>query len=468
MANLATLKAALNAAIYQNNQNAITGEALNTILNSIIDTLGTGYRYAGVATPSANPGTIDNRIFYLATAAGTYTNFGAVQLDGKKLHIFIYDTTWHDIALDVPTTAFFAPHNVDWSYLISTFHPQSIENMRVTLYSTGTPASGETENDVHVAQFLGLSAQATAAEVRAVIVDIVTNKKALKGTGDSGVQMNTLPVAADNINPFVLQQNLMAWLSSTITADKCAISARYELVNGWQLILFASSSSESPYAGLFLQPRKNIFIAPDRNELKFSFVADYTADAGHALGGLNSNIQIRSAFLQGIFEYIYEDDADCGNLHKIIDTDYPVFNGNGIVRFAAYGGICRYEHRSDNTFYLGPDNFIFYTDDDLDFNFESVARPLLPPQLYNENNKKVYGINPIFAHPEVYQQLMDLALSYLEGEQGLSDVYVNSIVAAYGNIQIGDDHVINSLFAYILMWYNEGGTDHYGLFVYEI
>lgn len=105
MANLATLKAALNAAIYQNNQNAITGEALNTILNSIIDTLGTGYRYAGVATPSANPGTIDNRVFYFATAAGTYTNFGAVQLDGKSLHIFIYDTTWHDVALDVPTTA---------------------------------------------------------------------------------------------------------------------------------------------------------------------------------------------------------------------------------------------------------------------------------------------------------------------------------------------------------------------------
>ena len=105
MANLATLKAALNAAVYQNTQNAITGESLNTILNSIIDTLGTGYRYAGVATPSANPGTIDNRVFYLATAAGTYTNFGAVQLDGKSLHVFIYDTTWHDIALDVPTTA---------------------------------------------------------------------------------------------------------------------------------------------------------------------------------------------------------------------------------------------------------------------------------------------------------------------------------------------------------------------------
>lgn len=105
MANFATLKAALNAAVYQNNQNAITGAALNTILNSIIDTLGTGYRYAGVATPSANPGTIDNRVFYLATAAGTYTNFGAAQLDGKSLHVFIYDTTWHNIALDVPTTA---------------------------------------------------------------------------------------------------------------------------------------------------------------------------------------------------------------------------------------------------------------------------------------------------------------------------------------------------------------------------
>lgn len=105
MANLATLKAALNAAVFQNNQNAITGEALNTILNSIIDTLGAGYRYAGVATPSANPGTIDNRVFYLATAAGTYTNFGGTVLDGKNLHIFIYDTTWHNVTLDVPTTS---------------------------------------------------------------------------------------------------------------------------------------------------------------------------------------------------------------------------------------------------------------------------------------------------------------------------------------------------------------------------
>lgn len=105
MANLATLKAAIDQAIYQNNQHAITGDALNTILNSIVDTLGTGYRYAGVATPSANPGTVDNRIFYLATAAGTYTNFGGAVLDGKALHVLYYDTTWHNIALDVPTSA---------------------------------------------------------------------------------------------------------------------------------------------------------------------------------------------------------------------------------------------------------------------------------------------------------------------------------------------------------------------------
>lgn len=80
MANYATLKAAINAVIKTNGNKEITGQVLNQTLMAIVDSLGENYQFAGVAVPSTNPGTPDQNIFYLATQAGTYTNFSAIVL----------------------------------------------------------------------------------------------------------------------------------------------------------------------------------------------------------------------------------------------------------------------------------------------------------------------------------------------------------------------------------------------------
>lgn len=50
-----------------------------------------GYMFAGIATPSTNPGTPTQKVFYIATQNGTYTNFGNKVITG--LSVLLYDTT---------------------------------------------------------------------------------------------------------------------------------------------------------------------------------------------------------------------------------------------------------------------------------------------------------------------------------------------------------------------------------------
>lgn len=111
MSNFSALKTAIQNAIKQNGNEEITGNLLQGILLSIVETLGdsaintleidlsneattrgdadtqlnnlitgvknnvdNGYVYAGIATPSTTP--VSGKVFYIALQAGAYTNFG--------------------------------------------------------------------------------------------------------------------------------------------------------------------------------------------------------------------------------------------------------------------------------------------------------------------------------------------------------------------------------------------------------
>lgn len=62
-------------------------DAINKLKN-------TGYLYAGIATPTTNPGTPDQRVFYFATTPGTYTNFGGIVVHKGDFVLFKYDAGW--------------------------------------------------------------------------------------------------------------------------------------------------------------------------------------------------------------------------------------------------------------------------------------------------------------------------------------------------------------------------------------
>lgn len=80
MGNYEQLKQAVSNVIKNNGNMEITGDILQNTLLSIISTVGGNATFAGIATPSTNPGTPDQNVFYLASQNGTYSNFGGVTL----------------------------------------------------------------------------------------------------------------------------------------------------------------------------------------------------------------------------------------------------------------------------------------------------------------------------------------------------------------------------------------------------
>ena len=69
-------------------------DTLQTAINGINTKLAEGYIYAGIATPSTNPGTISGKVFYIAVQEGTYTNFGGTVVT-EGITILKYNgTSW--------------------------------------------------------------------------------------------------------------------------------------------------------------------------------------------------------------------------------------------------------------------------------------------------------------------------------------------------------------------------------------
>lgn len=101
MANYSTLISAIQSVIKENGNNEITGPILQQSLVAIIDALGAGYQYMGVANPNTTPGTPDQRVFYLA-GPGVYPNFGPTTIDGNRIGVFKYASSWTVELLEFP------------------------------------------------------------------------------------------------------------------------------------------------------------------------------------------------------------------------------------------------------------------------------------------------------------------------------------------------------------------------------
>jgi len=96
MSNYSALKATLNANIRENNNEEITGQILNGVLNDMVNALGAGYQFIGVATPT-NPGsdqTPDYKCFYIATTPGAYSHLGGLVVEDGEVALLKWDTTW--------------------------------------------------------------------------------------------------------------------------------------------------------------------------------------------------------------------------------------------------------------------------------------------------------------------------------------------------------------------------------------
>lgn len=101
MANYNNLKTAIQAVIKANGNQEITGDILQNTLMSMINSLGAGYQFVGIATPKANPGAPDQKVFYIANGKGVYANFGGINVDEDEVVILTFDDTWKKLATGI-------------------------------------------------------------------------------------------------------------------------------------------------------------------------------------------------------------------------------------------------------------------------------------------------------------------------------------------------------------------------------
>ena len=106
MANYNSLKTAIKSAVdWNNNNNEISGNDVLSVLLTMVNSLGSGYQFVGVATPTTNPGSPDQKVFYIANGKGTYTNFGRLEVTEDEVVVLTWDSSWHKVPTGIASQA---------------------------------------------------------------------------------------------------------------------------------------------------------------------------------------------------------------------------------------------------------------------------------------------------------------------------------------------------------------------------
>lgn len=92
---------------------SVTASKLSTDIQSLIRNISKTATYAGIATPTTNPGTPDGHVFYIATTAGSYSNFSNIEvLKGETVILKWNSGTWEKSSLK-PMTDFDSVFDAD-------------------------------------------------------------------------------------------------------------------------------------------------------------------------------------------------------------------------------------------------------------------------------------------------------------------------------------------------------------------
>ena len=100
---------------------AVTSEKLEPSIQSLITNISKNASFAGIATPSTNPGTPDGPVFYIALQAGIYPNFSGIKVkNGESVILQWNSSTWIKSSFK-PMTDFNSVYDLDGNNLTKTF-----------------------------------------------------------------------------------------------------------------------------------------------------------------------------------------------------------------------------------------------------------------------------------------------------------------------------------------------------------
>ena len=174
MANYSNLINSIKAVIKQNGTNDITGQLMQDVLVAMTNSIGRFATFAGVASPTTNPGTIDQNVFYIASIAGTYPNFGGAVVPSGKI-----------VAFD----------NVSGSWNMSVVVTISGGAITIDIDPTLDPNSvNPVENRVVTGAINGLDSRVTALEQS----DVLYNKHVVLHAASANAEMVCTIALTDN------------------------------------------------------------------------------------------------------------------------------------------------------------------------------------------------------------------------------------------------------------------------------
>lgn len=121
-----TLKEAIVNVIKTNGNQEITGAVMQNALLAMVDSLGKNYQFAGIATPTTNPGAPDQNVFYIA-GEGTYVNFNNLVIDFGEIGCLIWDGSWAKQTLEIGSGGNLI---LDWNADVATTRKQVTQKLR--------------------------------------------------------------------------------------------------------------------------------------------------------------------------------------------------------------------------------------------------------------------------------------------------------------------------------------------------
>lgn len=232
MANYETLKTAIKQVVKTNGNNEITGALLQQSLLAMINSLGVGYQFIGIATPTTNPGTIDQKVFYIANGKGTYTNFGEISITEDEVVILYYDTAWHKLLTGIA------------SQEKLTELGQEIEsiNQRFIYEKTYNSLYGEAGywrvDKVDNIRFVGANGFAVCLAIPIKVGDVISTNSTIIGSDTAGhVLLGDLSISS----PAIIQKVILTNGSVEITQAMYNAGARYISLS------FNLSDTQNPY-----------------------------------------------------------------------------------------------------------------------------------------------------------------------------------------------------------------------------
>ena len=107
MGNFDTTKMAIKNVIKKNNNQEITGDILQTVLINMLNNIGVGFIFGGIADPTTKPESLTGTnapVFYISNKVGTYVNFDSIVVNENELAFLVNgsDKKWKKFSINIP------------------------------------------------------------------------------------------------------------------------------------------------------------------------------------------------------------------------------------------------------------------------------------------------------------------------------------------------------------------------------